>query len=176
MSRKASEVPRTVAKALAFAHELVQQVSESGIQGASDSIVKAVPVVETETVLLTANLERAERNAATARAQFDKLRAAAESVAEKQKSTLINVRKEWEGKIDSWRMTASQDEAATAKVSEEASAEVIKVRPDRDCAAACHHVDSLPIRRTVEAHKKRKGRAADVFSKLRKVYDEGRKV
>lgn len=59
---------------------------------------------------------------------------------------------------------------------DETSIEVTKVRSKQDSAAAVHHKLSVSIRLIVEAPKTRKNGASDSLAKLRKVYEEGRKV
>lgn len=74
------------------------------------------------------------------------------------------------------RATASKYEAHMAKIRKETSSEVIKVLSEGNSAAARRRDVLLPIHRIVVAQKKRKDKASDTLVKLRKVYEEGRRV
>lgn len=56
------------------------------------------------------------------------------------------------------------------------SAEVNKLRLERDSAAAPHHGLLAPIHHVVKAREDRNDKAAKILVKLRKIYDEGGKV
>lgn len=89
---------------------------------------------------------------------------------------MISLPDERQREFDSLRATASQREAAVAKVRKVTSVEVAKQRSDRDSTAACHYEFSVSNLRIVKARGKRKHMAPDAFAKFRIVYDESRKV
>lgn len=122
------------------------------------------------------NLENAREEADNARAELNKLRAAAEMVGEELEATLTKVREERQGEMDSLKAAASQGAAAMAKVPEGTTADVTKVRSKHDSLAAHHDKVLASTRCIVEAPEKRIDKAADTLSKLRQVYEEGRKV
>lgn len=73
--------------------ELVQQVGEAVIEVANNAALRTVSVVGTEVMSLTANWKMVLKEAASTRAELNKLRAADERVSEKHRSTLTKVRK-----------------------------------------------------------------------------------
>lgn len=76
-----------------MADELVQEVSEFGIQVANNATLKNVPLVETEVASFSANFRKTREEAADAKMKVNTHCAAAESVAEKHQATLSRVRK-----------------------------------------------------------------------------------
>lgn len=56
-------------------------------------------MIETDAVSLTTNSEKVREEAAGTKAEFDKLRAAAESIAEEHDATLMTVREERQGEL-----------------------------------------------------------------------------
>lgn len=126
-------------------------------------------MVQTEVVLLTANLKKAREEEVNAIAVLDKLRAAGNSVAEDHQAMLIKVREEWLSELDSMRALVLHCEVATAKVREDSWAEVIKVRSERVAAAARYQKTLAFARRIVESRKNESEKAVGNILRLRKV-------
>lgn len=132
--------------------------------------------VEAEFASLTADLHKAREKTSNAIAEIQKIHLAAASVAEEHQTTLIKVREEQHGELDSLRAAALQRVAAVSEVIEGMLDEVMKISFDGEGTAARHHALYLFFRRIVEARKKRKKMAADILVKLRKIYGKVRKV
>lgn len=86
------------------------------------------------------------------------------------------VREERRDEVETWKATTSLSEATLAKLREETSVTVSKLRSERDNAAASHHELLSSFHRVVKAHKERKGKVAETLVKLHKVYDDDCKV
>lgn len=132
-------------------------------------MIGTAPVVETEVVPLTANLEKAREEAVNARAELTKLRVAAESVAGEHEAMLNKMPEERQGELESLNATASQHEATIANVRDETSPKVTRARSERDSVAARLHEVMVSIRRIVERREKRKEKRAETLPELHKV-------
>lgn len=113
---------------------------------------------------------------ASARAELDALRAEAELAAREHNVDLAKVRELWWEEVEVWKATTSWSEAALAKVRDETSAEVKRLRFERDIASARHHELLASICDNLKACEERKDNMAGALVKLRKNYEEGRKV
>lgn len=90
-------------------------------------------------VSLTVNLEKTSEEQTVPKAEIDELCAKPESIAEEHRNTPIKVCEERQGELASLRATASQRETPIAKVRDDASSEVTKMRSECNSAAARDH-------------------------------------
>lgn len=127
---KRRKVRNTAPEALELADEFFKQGSEFKAQEANDIIHVMQAAVESEVVSLSANLEKARKEAVSAKAELDALCAKAELAAEEHNVALAKVREERQGEVEALKAIASRNEETLAKVSEETSAEGKKLHPD----------------------------------------------
>lgn len=86
-----------------------------------------------------ARLKNPHEEAVSAEAELDALRAAAEMATEEHDAAFAKVSEERQEEVEAWKATTSRGEATLVKVFGETSAEVNKLRSERDSAAASHH-------------------------------------
>lgn len=175
LSRELSKSAETVAKGVELADEFVKQ-GESEAQGANDITSVLKSAVEAEVVSLSANLEKAREEAASTKVELEVLRAKAELDTKENSNALARVHEERQDEVKTCKVTTSRNRATLAKVRDESSPEVHKLRSERDGPAARHRKLLASIRLVVKAREQRNGKAADIVVKLRRVYDEGRRV
>lgn len=145
-----------VAEAVQLSDALVKQDNECGAQAALNVFSVTQPVVETKNVLLLANLKKACEKAVSTKAKFDVLRAATEPATEEYDAAFAKVRKEQWEEFEAWKATTLLSEVNLSKVREETSAEVNKLRLERESAAACHREVFAFNRRFVKTREERK--------------------
>lgn len=121
-------------------------------------------------------MKNGRKKEARAKAELVAVRVACEFATKKHNVAQAKVREEQPDEVDARKETTLRIEATLARVCEKTSAEVKKFRSDRDSAASCHHKLLAFIRLIVKAREERKDKAVDTLAKLRKIYDEGRKV
>lgn len=170
------KVSDTIPEAVELADKLVMQVGESVAQAESDAAPETLLPVENEVLSLSANLKRSREEAVSAKAEIGALCAAAELATKQHNFALARVREERQDEFRVWKASTLWIEVTIAKVSEETSIDMRKLRSESNSTVTRHHELLTSIRRVVKAREVREDKAADTLVKLPKFYDGGRKV
>lgn len=160
----------TVAEAVELDDKFVKQGGESGAQMANDATPVMQSTVESEAISLSASLENAGEEAASAKLDLDAFRSNTGLNSKENNVALAKVREVRQKEVEAWQSTKLRSEATLPKVYDETSAEVKELRAHRDSAAARHFELLAAVR------EKRNDKATDTLVKLSKTYDESRKV
>lgn len=98
---------------------------------------------------------------------------AAELATKNPSVAFANVPEKWQKQVEAGKAATSQSEKTFAKVSDETSAEVCKLRSKRDNTAARHHKLLASIRRVVMPRKERNDKVSHALLMLHKIYGDG---